>query len=121
MEVNDQGLRPERDGGATAFVPVEVEGQTVYLSVHDLGAARSKLGYESDVAARRPSLDEALSSLMGMARGIGARLQESDASKVSVQFGCEFALETGGLVAVVGKASSKSTFTVGLEWERRTG
>jgi hypothetical protein len=40
------------------------------------------------------------------------------AHKVSVEFGCEFAVESGGFIAVIGKASAKSTFTVGLEWTK---
>jgi hypothetical protein len=34
------------------------------------------------------------------------------------RFGCEFALESGSFVAVVGKASAASTFSVELEWDK---
>jgi hypothetical protein len=36
------------------------------------------------------------------------------------EFGCEFAVESGTLVAVVGKASGRSAFKVGLEWSAPT-
>ncbi|MER5222900.1 CU044_2847 family protein [Streptomyces flaveus] len=103
------------------LVPVEVEGQTVYLAVQDRGYGSGVSGRESDIAARRPSLDEALDGLMGLARAMGTRLQQTDATKVTIEFGCEFVLESGSFVAVVGKASAKSSFLVGLEWDRPAG
>ncbi|MGW3917355.1 CU044_2847 family protein [Streptomyces sp. NPDC005070] len=105
----------EKETGA--LVPVLIEGRKVYLSVRDLRTPQRALGSESDIAAHRPTLDEALDGLMGLVRVMGARLQESDASKVTMEFGCEFALESGTFVAVVGKASVKSAFGVSLEWE----
>ncbi|SOE08029.1 CU044_2847 family protein [Streptomyces sp. Ag109_G2-15] len=106
--------------GTETLVPLTVEGQTVYLSVRSLGpgAGYPAPGEESDISARRPTLEQALDGLMCLARAMGARLQQSGASKAIVQFGCEFALESGTFVAVVGKATAKSTFTVGLEWEK---
>jgi hypothetical protein len=38
-----------------------------------------------------------------------------------VEFECEIALEAGGLVAVIGKASSKAAFHVTMEWEQPAG
>ena len=66
-------------------------------------------------------LDDVLGGMMGVARAVGERLKESDASKVNVEFGCEFAIESGSVVAVIGKASGKSTFKVALEWTRQEG
>jgi hypothetical protein len=106
------------DETATALVPLDVEGQSVYLEVRALGPAGAEVGDEEEISGRRPSLDQVLDGLMGLARAMGAKLQQSDASTVTVQFGCEVALETGTFVAVIGKASTKSTFTVGLEWTK---
>lgn len=106
------------DQASTALVPLSIEGQTVYLEVQDLGPRESAPGDEVEISGRRPSLEQVLDGLMGLARAMGAKLALSDASKVSVQFGCEFALESGTFVAVIGKASAKSTFSVGLEWTR---
>jgi hypothetical protein len=74
------------------------------------------LGEEQEIAGRPPRLDNVLTGVANFAKEIVATMQETGASKVSVEFGCEFAIETGTLVAVIGKASSKSTITVGLEW-----
>jgi len=107
------------DRTATALVPLDVEGQVVYLEVRELGSPAPESGDEKEIFGRRLCLDQVLDGLLGLARAMGAKLQQSDASKVSVQFGCEVALETGTFVAVIGKASTKSTFTVGLEWTRQ--
>jgi len=103
---------------ATALVPLEVGEHAVYLEVRELGEAELPAGEEREIFGGRPSLDQVLDGLTGLARAMGARLQQSDASTVRVQFGCEVALETGMFVAVIGKASARSTFTVALEWNK---
>lgn len=103
---------------ATALVPLDVGEHAVYLEVRELGQVDLPPGEEREIFGGRPSLDQVLDGLMGLARAMGARLQQSDASTVRVQFGCEVALETGTFVAVIGKASAKSTFTVELEWSK---
>lgn len=96
-------------------VPVDVDGQRVYVWVEEVGG-----GEEQEIALRKPSLDQALDGLMGVVRAMGGRLRSTDASKVSVEFACEFAVESGAFVAVIGKASGKSTFKVALEWTSLT-
>ncbi|MFI1106669.1 CU044_2847 family protein [Streptomyces physcomitrii] len=44
--------------------------------------------------------------------------RHSEASKVTREFGCDMALESGALIAAIGKASAKSAFKVTLEWEK---
>ncbi|MGW7523267.1 CU044_2847 family protein [Streptomyces sp. NPDC054783] len=105
----------------STLIPLEIDGTSVYLSVQELGGsshAEFDEFRETEISSRRPTLEQALDGLTGLARAMGARLQESDASRVVVEFGCDFALETGTFVAVVGKASTRSSFKVGLEWER---
>ncbi|MFD0514217.1 CU044_2847 family protein [Streptomyces aureus] len=103
----------------TALVPVTAAGQTVLLSVQRLGRQGAPEG-ERDIAARCLSLDEAVDSLVGVARSVGQRLQESGSTKATVEFGCEFAVESGQIVAVLGKATARSTFKVALEWTAPT-
>ncbi|MGW7047839.1 CU044_2847 family protein [Streptomyces avermitilis] len=100
--------------GEAALIPVTADGQTVYLSVQRLGATAG--GSESEIAARRPTLEEAVDSLVGVARAVGTRLQQTGSAKATVEFACEFAVESGTLVAVLGKATARSTFKVALEW-----
>ncbi|MFC4530598.1 CU044_2847 family protein [Sphaerisporangium dianthi] len=98
-------------------VPVVVDGVRVHMEVRATGARGSDgPGQEGPIGIRTPALEEALDGLMGVAKAMGARLRETGAAKASVEFGCEFAMESGSLVAVIGKAGGKSTFKVALEW-----
>lgn len=117
----------ERD--EAELVAVDAGGQRIYLSVlQDQSAQGSARGTgaedeEEEIGARRPGrprLEQLLDGLAGFAQEIAGRLQSTDASKVSVQFGCEVMVESGQFIAVIGKASSKSTITVGLEWDKPT-
>ncbi|MGW3038380.1 CU044_2847 family protein [Streptomyces sp. NPDC001178] len=117
--------------GADEFelVAVDVSGQRIYLSARqapsaDEASGRTRPdGEEQEISARwtgRPRLEHLLDGLAGFAQEIAGRLQGTNASKVSVEFGCEVMVESGQFVAVIGKASSKSTITVGLEWDKPT-
>ncbi|MFJ1975416.1 CU044_2847 family protein [Streptomyces sp. NPDC087903] len=112
----DEGVaRDAPTAGETVLVPVTADGQTLYLSVQQLDATVSG-GGEREIAARRPTLEEAVDSLVGVARAVGTRLQQTGSARAAVEFACEFAVESGTLVAVLGKATARSTSKVTLEW-----
>lgn len=94
-------------------VPTTVDGQRIDVWVQE---PDGEAGEESEIAFRKPTLDQALDGLMSAVGAIGGRLRESDAQVATVEFGCEFVLESGSFVAVIGKASSTSSFKVTLEW-----
>ena len=96
------------------LVPVETNGQLVYFTVRDLGA--SGTGAETEIAAQRATLDGVLGGVKAFAERTLAELRDTEVSKVTVEFGCEFALESGSLIAVIGKANSKSVMKVSVEW-----
>jgi hypothetical protein len=100
------------------LVPVDIDGQTVYLTVREMGGGLPGSGDEQEIADRRPRLESVLGGVANFATQVVGTLKETGASKVSVEFGCEFALESGTFVAVIGKASAKSTLTIGLEWAK---
>ncbi len=101
------------------LVPVEMEGRTILLSVRpNRSGERMEGEWEHDIASRRPSLQALFDDLIAVTRALGSRLQDTTASKVSIEFGCDFAVESGGFVAVIGKASARSAFMVGLEWTK---
>ncbi|MGW0964390.1 CU044_2847 family protein [Streptomyces gelaticus] len=105
----------EESGDVT--VPVEVDGQTVYFSITPGGGtAQPDLGDEQEISWRRPTLAPVLDGLTNVARAMGTRLQQTGASKATVEFGCDVSLDTGQLLAVFGKATSKSAWKVTLEW-----
>lgn len=101
------------------LVPVEVEGRTILLSVRPNRSGERVAGeWEQDIASRRPSLQALFDDLIAVTRELGSQLRDTTASKVTVEFGCDFAVESGGFVAVIGKASARSAFKVGLEWTK---
>lgn len=106
-------------------VAVDAGGHRIYLSARQdkLAPETAAEGEEEEISFRQPSrprLEQLLDGVAGFAQEIASRLQSTDASKVSVQFGCEVLVEAGQIIAVIGKASSKSTITVGLEWTKPT-
>ncbi|WP_329266883.1 CU044_2847 family protein [Streptomyces sp. NBC_01451] len=107
-----------RDGAE--LVAVEAGWQRVYLSASQARSVDLE-GGEEEISGRRrgePKLEQLLDGLAGFAQEIAGRLRSTDASRVSVQFGCEVLVESGQFVAVIGKASATSMITVGLEWEK---
>lgn len=101
---------------ATSLVPVEVHGHRIMLSVREVGSRRGGPADEHEIAARAPKLEQMLDGVAVFAKEIAERMQDTDASRITVEFGCEIAVESGAFIAVIGKASGKSTLTVGLEW-----
>jgi hypothetical protein len=99
------------------LVPLTLDGGRVLLSVRPLITADP--GEEMEIAARSPSLDEVVDGIAAMVRSVADRFQDLDASKVTLEFGCEIGVESGSLVAVLGKATAKSAFKVGLEWSKQ--
>ncbi|MEW2194710.1 MULTISPECIES: CU044_2847 family protein [Streptomyces griseus group] len=99
----------------TVVVPVTQDGVRIQVfAVHTEAAAD---GEETAIAARRPGLDQVMSGLNAVARAVGEQARQSTASRVTLEFGCDIALESGSLVAAIGKASAKSAFKVTLEWD----
>ncbi|MFF5142818.1 CU044_2847 family protein [Streptomyces sp. NPDC013157] len=105
------------DEGTRTTVPVDIDGQTILMSVAPgEGVPALALGEEQEIGWRRPSLDPVLDGLTAVARAMGTRLRETGASKATVEFGCDVSFDTGQFLAVVGRASSRSTWKVTLEW-----
>ena len=73
---------------------------------------------EREIAGRMPSIEQVVDAVGGFTDRIGAALRRAAPSKYTVEFECEFALEAGALVAVLGKGSAKTAFSVTVEWER---
>ncbi|MEU2169486.1 CU044_2847 family protein [Micromonospora chersina] len=100
------------------LVPLRVDGHLVYLSSSAIG--RRTTSDEVEVASRPATLDEALAGVAAFAERVAGTLREADVTRLSVEFNCEFAVESGKFVAILGKASAKSGVKVGLEWEKPT-
>lgn len=104
------------------LVPVELGGHAVLVVVSGDGLDTRPgvtAGEEQEVSARggKPTLEQVLDGLAGFAAEVASRLKSTDATRVGVQFGCDIGVESGSLVAVIGKASVSSSITVSLEWD----
>lgn len=112
------------DGSGTApqgavLVPVTVGGCRLLVAARDVPGGPVDADGEVEIGARKPRLDRVLEGLAVFANEVVEKFEPTNASKVSVQFGCEVAVQTGTLIAVIGQASAQSAFTVTLEWTRQ--
>ena len=106
------------DEGRFVEIPLTLRGQTVYLSVRELSPEPGAPLEEREISHRQLKLEQTLNGLGEFAKEIVDNFQDTGASKVAVEFGCEFALESGSIIAVIGKLSSKSILKIGLEWTK---
>jgi hypothetical protein len=115
--------RPGSVPQEAVLVPVEVGGCRLLVAAHDLSGGPVDRDTEVEIAshpsARDRLLNGMLDGLAAFATEVVNRFEPTSASKVSVEFDCNVALESGSLVAVVGKASWQRTFTVTVEWTRQ--
>ena len=116
--------RQETAGASQRLIPVELAGRTVMVAVAGEGLAAvagAVAGEEREVSGRvgKPALEQVLDGLAVLATEIAARMRTTDATRVGVEFGCDIAVESGALVAVIGKASATSSIKVSLEWSER--
>ncbi|AVT39641.1 CU044_2847 family protein [Plantactinospora sp. BB1] len=102
--------------GEPVVVPLNVDGYVIYLAGSELSPGLTS--DEAEVAARPANLDEALSAVAAFATRVGDHLKLAEVSRVAVEFSCEFGVESGKFVAIVGKASAKAGVKVSLEWDR---
>lgn len=97
-------------------VPIDASSR-LFLEVQDLDPADvAMLDVDHPVAGRSADLGSVLDGVKGFAKRLSDASADFTADKVTVEFGCEVGLETGGLVAIVGKASGKSSMKITLEW-----
>ncbi|GAA1017732.1 hypothetical protein Aple_024840 [Acrocarpospora pleiomorpha] len=95
-------------------------GVALYVEASQLGGfdEEEELAGSTLVAAIDGTLDEVTEALSGLADQLRTALAPSEATKYSVEFGCELAVETGKVVAILGKGSAKCALKVTLEWDR---
>jgi hypothetical protein len=98
-------------------VRVNMGEATLYIEASELHpGSGGDSGEERDIAAAKPDMTDVIAAIKEFSGQLGTSLSASGATRFAVEFGCEVALETGKLVAVLGKASAKSTLKVTMEW-----
>lgn len=100
------------------LIPLRVGDEGVmYVAATPLSDANDGFG-EVEVAGRAQSTRQVVEVLGLLAEEFISVLSHSGATKFAVELGCEVAVESGQVFAVLGKASSKSSLKVTLEWQR---
>lgn len=99
------------------LIPLRVGDDAVlYVCASRLPTDRAD-GGEVEVAGRAPSTRQIIEVIGRFAEELTDNLGKSGATRFTVEFGCEIAVETGQVFAVLGKANAKSSLKVMLEWE----
>ena len=99
----------------TLMVKIQLkDGSQLYVEGQCLSPGDEE---EHDIAGVVPRLDQVVQAVRGFATELGAAIKESGATKTSIEVGCEIGVEAGGgLVAIIGKATGKSSLKVAMEW-----
>lgn len=98
---------------AEAVVPVSViiDGRTVWIEARQLGG-------EEEVAGRSFDFEDVTNSLAAIASQVGQAVRGLRPERVKVELGCEVAVESGKLTALLVKGSAKANLKLTLEWDR---
>ncbi|GAB1817715.1 CU044_2847 family protein [Herbidospora sp. RD11066] len=92
------------------------DGTLLYVEARDLDPTDEEQELSgSPITAAVDDIGKAMGSFI---EDLKVTFSKSGAAKCSVEFGCEIAVETGKIVAVIGKGSAKSTLKVTLEWDQ---
>ena len=118
MEPENRAAGSTKSEIAQRLIPATVGECKLYVFAQDMDATTAGPRAEHEIGARLPHVEKALDGLAEFAQHIVQRFERTDAQKVTVEFGCDIVLESGTFLAVIGKASSTSSITVGLEWVR---
>ncbi|MDP8931905.1 MAG: hypothetical protein M3O70_25880 [Actinomycetota bacterium] len=92
------------------------DGATMYVQATSLTPGEDLAEEEREIAARPPSVDQITNTLRAFAAAITGELKATGATRFAVEFGCDLAIETGSLIAILGKGSATTSLKVMLEW-----
>lgn len=73
---------------------------------------------EEEVSFLSQGLSGVTRALSGFALGVTDALRKAGPQRITVEFGCQIAVEEGGLVALITKAGMDANLTITLEWDR---
>lgn len=95
-------------------IPVKLEDGTI------IRVAVTQTGRE-DVASEVSEFKEVTDALEGIVAAIAKPINQANPTKATVKFGLEIAVESGKLIAVLGKGSAKANLEIALEWTKEAG
>lgn len=107
----------------TKFLPIELaNGVVIRVEATQIGESTNReqplIGeeIESDVSLNIQPLKEVTDAIEGIAGTIKASFDKVKPTKASVEFGVDFAYESGQLTAMIVKGSGKVNLKITLEW-----
>ncbi|MGW0772007.1 CU044_2847 family protein [Streptomyces sp. NPDC002676] len=108
-------------GDQSIITPVAVDGGVLYIEATSLPgvpeAQDSAWSEDEEVADVVPDLSSVTAALSGFASQVTQALRQARPDKVTLEFGCELALESSGLSVLIAKGSAKSNLKVTMEWQ----
>ena len=101
------------------LIPLPAGRARIYLAASSLHGAGDP-GDEREVVSGKPHLDDLVDGLTSFAVQVTSKMAAAVTSvdRITLEFGCEVGVESGSLVAIIGKADTRSSIRVGLEWNR---
>lgn len=103
-------------------VPVEIDGVTILVEATCLDqnnqGSLSDDEITSKVSGRLFSFDDVTETITAISKSMAKTLSVVQPTKATVEFGVELQYESGKLLAVIGKGSSKVNLKISLEWSK---
>jgi hypothetical protein len=101
-------------------VPIKINGATAYFEVSVVDDTLENA--EEQVASLAESLNFAQveKAIQGVAQMLANALDAVKPTKVGAEFGIEFGIDAGGLIAVFVRGSGKANLKISLEWAHQT-
>jgi len=96
-------------------LPVHIRASIIDHDGHLAGAATGS-SEEQELAGGPKSVSGALQGISALAADLKNQVGGLKPARTSIEIGLEFALESGHLVAILGKATGKSSVKLTLEW-----
>jgi hypothetical protein len=99
------------------LVELQADGSVLYVEARELGHDEQELS--GSVLERPVAAAEQVAAAVGtFATTIGASLAQTGCQKYTIEFGCDIAVETGRVVALLGKGTAASSVKITLEWDQ---
>lgn len=108
----------------TVVVPIRTQsGDLIYVrastaSPSVMPESAAPVVGEVELAGRIPSMQDILQGIGNFTEELLDKIRTYKFGRMTIEMGCEFAVESGTLITVIGKASGKSSLKITLEWQR---
>jgi len=105
-----EGQQSGRDYMTHQIIPVDIENTTILVELSGSAGEREIAG------GIHPSFSNVTKAITSVAKEIAGAIESAKPKKASVEFGCDLAIESGQLTALIVKGSGTASLKVTLEW-----